>query len=420
MEAVAGLDIGSSRIVAAVAVPVPGTTAREPACNRATLAEPATGGLKTGVSGTMGLRRGQVNDASNLSRSVREALTQAESACGVKIETACVGLPGHTVEFCKKIYGNLIGKRRINNQDIERIRRLAMVSDLPPGRRIIQALPLEYLVDGIPVAGDPLGMHCSRLEIECLVVTADNELVDLLVEAVHKAGIGVIDIIPSTLAAGEVLLTKAQKQLGTALVDIGGSCTCILVYNHDRPEGYEVLPVGSDHITSDLAICLRTTLAGADEVKRSIGLGTEMAGGTESENENGKPEGTITIPRMSGSGFNEVSRKTAVDIVRARTCEILDMVASSTVKLTGGMDLPGGLVLAGAGSMLRGLDLFAPEYLGVKVQTGFAGASHIDFNAAGAAGLLRYCQGLCQRADSGHQHPAGLLSRVKEFFGTSK
>lgn len=426
MEAAAGLDIGSSRIVAAVAVPVPGSMAmmKVPAYTGATPAEPAHGGVMTGVSGTLGLRRGQVSDASALSRSIREALAQAESAAGLKVETVCIGLPGHTVEFFKKKYSHLTGKRRINNQDIERIRRLAMISDLPPGRRIIQALPLEYVVDGTPVAGDPLGMHCSRLEVECLVVTAENDLVDCLIEAVNKAGAGVTDIIPSTMAAGGVLLTEAQRQLGTALVDIGGSCTCILVYNHGYPAGYEVLPVGSGHITSDLAICLRTTLEGAEEVKRNIGLGLDKAEGTQNtgytvnteDTGEGVPEGTVTVPRMSGSGFNEVSRKTAVGIIEARTCEILDLVASSMERLTGGMDLPGGLVLAGGGSMLKGLDLFAPEHLGIRVRTN----PHIEFSVAGAAGALKHCIELCRRDATGHQSPPGLLSKVKAFFRASK
>lgn len=426
MEAVAGLDIGSSHIVAAVAVP-PSPAARElkpgrePKDTKHPPASPVVKGLKVGSADTLGLRRGQVIEPEALSHSIREALTRAESAAGARVGSVCIGLSGHTVEFCRKRYGNLIGKRRVNQQDIDRINRLAMVSDLPPGRRIIQALPIEYLADGAPVPGKPLGVHCSRLEAESIIITADSRLVDQLVEAVHGSGykVNIIDFFPSTLAAGEEILNQVQQRLGTVLVDIGGSCTCILVYNHGYPVGFDVLPVGSDHVTSDLAVCLRTTLAGAEEVKINIGLGPGRAPGADCEQ-----DGMVTIPRLSGSGFNEVPVKTAVEIIEARICEILDLVRSSVSKLTGGLDLPAGLVITGGGSRLRGLDLFVPDYLGVKVRFGSPGMEgekefHHGVNTAGAVGLLKYILNYHHPAEAEHQPPPDLWSRVKGFFRVS-
>ncbi len=415
--AVAGLDIGSSRIVVAVAIPrapAPGGTATGESAHAWILpAAPVPGGFKTGTSDTMGLRRGQVGDVPALSRSIRGALSRAESAAGARVESACIGLSGHSVEFYRKKYGNLIGKRRINHQDIERIRRLALVSDLPPGRRVIQALPLEFLVDGIAVGGEPIGAHCSRLEVECLVVTADAVLVDRLMDAVHGAGVRVTDIFPSSMAEGAVLLTRAQQQLGTALVDMGGAFTGILVYNHGHAAEFEVLPVGGDHITSDLAICLRTTLAGAEEVKKTVGLGLKISvsgGGGMEKRETEGSEGFIAVPRLSGSGVNEVPGKTYAAVVGARICEILDMVASAVKRLAGGIDLPGGLVLTGGGSLLKGLGPFAEEHLGAKVQ--ISGGS----GAAGAEGLLRFCLGRCRRAGAGRRPSPGLWGRVGGFF----
>ncbi|MFZ5634274.1 MAG: cell division protein FtsA [Bacillota bacterium] len=426
MEAVAGLDIGSSHVVAAVA---PVSDLNGP------MADPVTRGLAVGCSVTLGFRRGNISDLPSLGRSIREALARAESAGGKKVNTACIGLSGHSLEFCKKRYSNLIGKRRINLYDIQRIRRLAQVSDLPPGRQIVQVLPLEYTVDGAPVAGEPLGMYCSRLEMECLIITADSALVDCLMEAVRGNGVKVWDIFPSTLAAGEVLLNKAQQQLGTALVDMGSSCTGVLIYNHGYPAAYEVLPVGSDHITSDLAVCLRTTLEAAEEIKRKVGLGLENIERQECTEKAGDPdkpagsdkighEDTVTVPRLSGSGFNAVSRKTAVDIIEARVCETLDMIGSSINRLTGGTDLPGGLVLAGGGSILKGLDIFAPEYLGVKVQRGIPGITvknaDLTVNVAGAVGLLRYFLKRYWAEMTQHQPTSDLWSKVRGIFKISK
>ncbi|MCL6479364.1 MAG: cell division protein FtsA [Peptococcaceae bacterium] len=425
MEAVAGLDIGSSHVVAAVA---PASDMIGP------VADPLTGGLEVGRAVTVGFRRGNVSDLASLGRSIREALAQAESAGGKKVNTACIGLSGHSLEFCKKKYSNLVGKRRVNHYDIQRIKRLAQVSDLPPGRQILQVLPLEYTVDGVPVR-EPLGMHCSRLEMECLIITADSALVECLIEAVRGNGIKVWDVFPSTLAAGEVLLNKAQQQLGTALIDLGGSCTGVLIYNHGHPVAHEVLPVGGDHITSDLAICLRTTLEAAEEIKRKVGLGPEGIENQECEEKAGGPdmpaecdksgrEGTITVPRLNGTGFNTVSRKTAGDIIEARVCETLDMIGSSINRLTGGSDLPGGLVLAGGGSMLRGLDVFAPKYLGVEIQRSNLDVTvknaDISVSMAGAVGLLKYLLKCYGAEMAGQQPPSGLWSKVKGVFRISK
>lgn len=431
MESIAGLDIGSSHVVAAVAVSS-GPIAREVKNSGdlntgAPAQDPAVRGLRTGFAPATGLRRGLVSDIDALSGSIREALSGVEASSGARVAAVCVGFSGHTVEFSRKRYGNLIGKRRVNLQDIERVNRLAVVSDLPPGRRIIQVVPLEYTVDGTPVAGEPLGLHCNRLEVEALIVTADSLLIDQIIEAAHRSGVKVVEIFPSPLAAGEVLLKKAQQQLGTAFVDIGGTCTSVLVYNHGYPAGFEVLPVGGDHITSDLAICLRTTLEGAEEVKRSVGLGPG-AGVPEvdaGQGGSGSPA-RVTIPRVSGSGYNEVPVKNAVEIIEARAMEMLELIGESVRRMAGSLDLPGGLVLAGGGSRLGGLERLALESLGCKVQMASLGRVQEDsagVNMAGAAGLLKYIMQIRQRQlpdDAGDKQPLHLLGRFRNLFRAFK
>lgn len=408
MEAVAGLDIGSSHIVAAVSVPSGPVV-------------PLPEGIKVGFCGALGFRKGQVSDPAALSRSIGEAIGRAEAASGAKVGTVCIGLPGHTVEFFRNRYSNLIGKRRINRQDIERVNRLAMVSDLPPGRRIIQAIPLEYVVDGVPADGDPLGMHCSRLEVESLMITAESSLVDRLVEAFHGSGAKcrIADILPSTLAGGRVILNDAQQKLGAALVDMGGSCTGVLVFNHGYPLGFEALPVGGDHITSDLAVCLRTTLEGAEEIKRTVGLGP----GKAPDAGDGDGPGAVIIPRLSGSGYNEVPVKNVVEVIEARVCEILELVGASVNRITGGLDLPGGLVIAGGGSRLAGLELFALELLGQRVRLGIPGTGddlHRQVNTAGAMGLLEYMLNSCLPAEADHRPPPGLWDTIRRIFKVAR
>lgn len=403
METIAGLDIGSTQITAAL---------KQLADKTDPVSEPIAAGMSFGSSSTMGFRKGFVIDVTSLACSIKEALAQAESVAGVKAEIAHIAIPGHTVEFNVVISRGLIGKgKKVSIQDIERINRLARVAELPPGRQITQAMPLEYILDGAPVAGEPLGMYCTRLELKSLIVTADNTLISCLMEAVQRCGVRIGQFLPSSLAAGELILNNAEIELGTALVDIGGTCTGILYYNHGYPLGFEVLPVGSDHVTSDLAICLRTTLAGAEEVKRNIGLQSY----SEKKNETEGNNIGVTIPRMSGAGVNTVPIETVENIIEARVCEILELVKSSVNRLAGGTDLPGGLVLAGNGSMLRGLEFLALKYLGTKLRFGVQDINDFNGGMARVAGLLKYFL-----KDYGKvrvfQPPSGIWKRVRGIF----
>jgi cell division protein FtsA len=313
----------------------------------------------------------------------------AASAAGVKVEAVYAGFPGHTVEFYIKKSSSLISKsKRVTQQDMERVKRLALVSDFPQGRRVIQAAPFEYMLDGVPVGGNPDGMTCSRLGVESLVVTADSDLLEKLTEAVHLAGARIIDWLPSTLAAGEMAVSSARGQVGVALVDLGESGTSVTIYNYGRPLAYEWLPVGGGHITSDLAICLRTTLEAAEGLKKEIGL--EGAGSRDE---------SITVPRLSGVGFNDIPPQSAVRVIEARTGEILDLVRSSIIRLTGACNLSGGIVLVGGGSHIRGLGDYASKYLEIAVEPFSPNSGGKDVfekypglaaSFTGALGLLKY------------------------------
>ncbi|MCL5057194.1 MAG: cell division protein FtsA [Actinobacteria bacterium] len=405
MESVAGLDIGSSRVIAVV----PG--ARDPGA-------PAARALKCGFSCAAGIRKGQVIDVSSLAGSIREALDMAGSEAGVKVDAVYAGFPGHSVEFYIKESGNLIGKgRRVTQQDIERVKRLALVSEFPRGRRVIQAFPFEYILDGAPVGGDPTGMACSRLNMESLIVTADKDMLERLAEAIHRAGARVVDWLPSALAVGEVALESARRQVGVALVEIGESGTSVVLYNHDRPTAFEWLPVGSGHITSDLAICLRTTLEAAEGLKKEVGLAVE-------------PEScdiAVPLPRLSGVGFNEVSRNSAARIIEARMGEILDIVLSSVSRLAGQFTLPGGIVLAGGGSLLPGMGAYASKYLSCEIEVGTPEAGGLNIeklpvswaDCSGALGLLKYFSKKSHTLPENRQ-PEDLWSKLRGLFRVSR
>ncbi|HBV98995.1 MAG: hypothetical protein JL50_18890 [Peptococcaceae bacterium BICA1-7] len=405
MESVAGLDIGSSRVIAVV----PGT--RDPGA-------PAASAIKCGFSCAVGIRKGQVVDTAALAGSIREALDVAGEAAGVKVEAVYAGFPGHSVEFYIKESGNLIGRgRKITEQDLERVRRLALVSEFPEGRRVIQSVPLEYILDGVPVGGDPIGMACSRLNMESLIITADNDMLERLSEAIHRAGVRIIDWAPSALAVGEVALDSARRQVGVALVEIGDSGTSVVLYNHDRPTAFQWLPVGSGHITSDLAICLRTTLEAAEGLKKEIGLSVDPA----------CSDTAVSVPRLSGVGFNEVSRNTAASIIEARVGELLDIVISSVSKMAGQITLTGGIVLAGGGSLIPGMSAYASKYLNCRIEVGAPDVGGLNIekhpvpgaDCFGALGLLKYFSKRSHTLPENRQ-PEDFWSKFRGLFRVSR
>lgn len=403
MEPVAGLDIGSSRVIAAVSGA------------KSQLSDLVVREVKYGYSCAMGIRKGQVVDVPSLAGSIREALDKAESEAGIKVESVYTGFSGHTVEFYIKNSGSLLGKgRRVNQQDIEKVIRLSLVANLQPGRRVIEVIPYEYYLDGMPVNGSPVGMSCTRLNIDSLIITVDNGLYEKLTEAAHMAGVRIKGCLPSTLAAGESVLSNARRQVGVVLADIGESCTSVIMYNHGRPLGFEALPVGSGHITSDMAICLRTTLEGAEEAKRQAGIILQA-------DEGGPGGDPIAVPRLSGLGFNQIPRNNAARVIEARAAEIFDMLRSSVNKLSGGFDLPGGIVFAGGGSLISGLGLFAKNYFNCEVEIASlenisnGNNNIIPLDYAGALGLLKY---FSKRLDTPQdkQDQENLLNKVMGFF----
>ncbi len=419
MEALASLDIRSNHLVAAVTELTSSFNLnaleefREGPIQRADL---KLNEFKIAATGIMGFRKGFISDPAAFLSSLKEIIAKVEELSGSKISSLCIGIPGHTVELYRKNYHCNILKRRVSQNDVERLIRRGLDSASPIGQKIIHVIPTAYYADGIPVDGSPLGLNCTRLEAEAILVTADKQLVEQLIGLVESIGLKVAAVIPSTLASGELLLNNVQKKLGIVLIDIGGPSTNVVVYNHGFPVSFDTIPVGSDHITSDMAICLRTTLPGAEEVKLNIGL-------CSVENDYGMtgiPQ-KVTVPRISGSGYNQVPVNIAAKVVEARITELLELISASVIKQNGSLDITGGYVLTGGGSRLKGLIPFIKEYLGVEAKLGSTGlpqeAHHETINIAGAVGLLKHL--LLDTYKAEELQYDGMLSRLKKIFSGS-
>ncbi|WP_027717339.1 cell division protein FtsA [Desulfovirgula thermocuniculi] len=347
--AVAGLDIGTSRVVAAVA--------RSAAPGRSPV---------VGACPSLGVRKGVVVDVDGVARAVRQAVDLAARAAGVRVDAVHVGFSGQGVNVLTRRAEVPLGPQgRVTAGDVADALQMLRCADVPPGRIVLQVLPVEFSLDGVPFKGNPVGRRCSRLVLEARVITADSQLVERLIEGVTKAGLKAVEVIPGPVVAAEGVLRAAEKELGAALVDMGGGTTAVALFKGGALRDMAVIPVGGDHITADLAIGLRTSLGEAEEIKR--GLGLEPRAGAGLAGEKGRDAGGVPVragtPFLAGDGL-----QAAGQIVAFRVQEILELVRETLGRLAGGPELPGGVVLCGGGSLLRGLAERAPGVLGLPVR----------------------------------------------------
>lgn len=366
----AGIDVGNSRIAAAIAYDfgsrIPAAVASSP---------------------TIGMRKGCITDADSLVHSMGEALGKAEKAAGTKVSAVRVGFTGYTAELNTVSVRFTTGKfRRVNQSDLDSLQNLVTDADIPSGRQILKIVPLEYTVDSAGGVKAPLGMKFKTLGLTAGLLTVDSKLTDSLTDVLQRLSLQPLGFIPSTLAAAGEVLKSTEMQLGTALVDLGAVSTGVAVYNYGCQRGFRFIPVGGEHITGDLAVGLRTTLESAGHIKIETGLVAKT------------DHDTIEVPGISNTGAHKIECQFAREIIEARVCEVLDLVRAAVSDMAGDTALPGGLVLTGGGAALKGLVEYAERYLDMPVRMacskspGLADQTVEDCSCTAAVGLLQdYC-----------------------------
>lgn len=402
-DVVVGLDIGSTKVAAVVAEVGVG-------------AEPAIIGL--GLVRGSGLRRGVVVDIEATARAVVQAVEQAQRMSGVEIAAAVVSCSGSHVSSLNNRGVVAVSRpdREITPDDVRRVLEAARVINLTPDREVLHVIPREYEVDGYDGVKDPVGMVGGRLEVEAHMVTAASASLQNLLRAVTRAGISVEDVWLAALAAGEAVLTPTEKELGVVLADIGGGTTDLCIYDRGGPWYCSVLPIGGEHITSDIAVGLRVPLPLAEQVKMERGVASVKAAG----------DGTFELPHHTGRGTRTVADKLLASIIEPRVQEIFQLIGRE-IRRSGypGM-LPGGLVLCGGTAALPGIDELAMEILDMPVRVGrpggLAGMSDIVSgpDCATAVGLVHLAARLPAREAAPAREPEaggrGLWHRLRQWL----
>ena len=343
---VVGLDVGSSKIVTLVARIENGTTMRI---------------LGVGIEPSQGIRNGNVVDINAASDAIARSIEKAERTSGYEINSAIVSLAGAQVSSTnsKGIVG--ISGRVIDQEDVYRALDSAQAIAIPHNREIIHVIQRDFIIDGQEGIRQPIGMHGYRLEVETHIITASSSTIGNLRQCVSQAGIDVSDFVLYPLAAGEAVLSETERNLGVALVDLGGGTTDIAIYVNGDVWYTNILQIGGNHVSSDIAQGLRLPIDVAEEVKIKHGHAV-----LDDINENE----SFNIITFGSEKSTKIERRELVNIIEARVEEIMQMVEQEIKRSGYDVMLPAGIVLTGGGAEMPGIRKLAGRVTGLPIRVG--------------------------------------------------
>lgn len=310
-----------------------------------------------------GVRRGVIVDIEEAVSCISKALERLERMTGVPVAEANVSVSGSHVSAIQS-HGVIAVSRadgEISEADIVRCIDASQAISIPQNREVVHVFPKTFTLDGQTGIRDPLGMSGIRLEVDSVIVQAGLPFVKNLTKAVMQAGLEIEDLVLAPLSASEAVLSKRQKDLGVCLVDLGAGTTSLAVFEESDLIHTVVLPVGSQHITNDIAIGLRCSIETAEQVKLDFGHADPKAIGREEE---------IDLSKLDASEEQSTTRSYVVEIIEARLEEIFGMVNAELKKISRDGKLPAGVVLTGGGANLPGVADFAKKHLRLPVTIG--------------------------------------------------
>lgn len=356
---VAGLDIGSSK-TAVVIAEVDGE-----AGPRAQVKI-----LGVGQARTTGIRREIVTDIEATTEAVRKAVKEAELMAGVKVERLHTGIAGEHIHAAPSTGVVAVGRQQgsrdqeVSAADVERVNEVARAVPIPADRELIHAIPQEYIVDAQGGISDPVGMAAMRLEAEVFIVTGSASAAQNIRKSISRAGYGVAELVLEPIASSLAVMSDDEKEIGTALVELGGGTTDVAVFHERKIRHLASLPWGGSTVTNDLAKGLSLPYAEAQRAKER--WASAMAGLVN-------PNETFEIPGPAQGQTRHVARELVAHIVEQRMDEIFGLVAAELERSGFAHALGGGIVLTGGGASLAGIVELAERSFAAPVRIGVPG-----------------------------------------------
>jgi cell division protein FtsA len=400
---IVGLDIGTTKICAIVG----------------NLTEDGIDIVGIGTSPSRGLRKGVVINIESTVASIKKAVEEAELMAGCEIKSVFAGIAGGHIKGFNSQGVIAIKNREVSPDDVKRVIDAAKAIAIPMDREVIHILPQEFIIDDQDGIREPLGMSGVRLEAKVHIVTGAVASAQNIIKSCNRAGLDVADIVLEQLASSEAVLSADEKELGVALVDIGGGTTDIAIFVDGAIKYTSVLSLGGHHLTNDIAVGLRTPMAEAEKIKHKYGCCmSSMVGKDE----------TIEVPSVGGRKPRILSRQLLCEILEPRVEEIFTLVNREIIK-SGFEDLiASGVVITGGSVIMEGMPEIGEQVFNLPVRRGLpqriGGLIDVVNSPAYATGVGLVVHG--SRNVGVHEFPTaqnedGIFRKVgrrmKEWFG---
>ncbi len=369
-----------------------------------------------GIADSSGIKRGVIVDMNKTVEDIKRSVKEAELTAGVEVESAYINISGsHVQSISAKGSINITGgrNREITKDDVDRAVTHGSSIMLPNNKDILHVLPQEFIIDTQDDIKNPIGMTGNSLEVYILIVTASKAATRNLLICLKKSKIDVLKMVLSHIATAEAVLTPDEKELGVALIDIGGGTTDFSIYEKGALKFSSTIGVGGFNFTNDLAIGTRTPIDKAEIIKRKYGMGMDP----NLRNQN------IEIPSVGGKKMRLINPSLLTEILKPRAEEIFEMIRNRIEQEGLENKINAGVVLTGGTSQLDGLLEVADEIFSTPVRVGkpmglgglIDKVNTPDFSTS--LGLIKY--GLLDMRNRGvmPDSSGNFFQKVKEFIG---
>lgn len=343
---IVGLDIGTSKVVAIVGEVTPDNDIDV---------------IGIGSHPSRGLKKGVVVNIESTVQSIQRAVEEAELMAGCQIHSVYAGIAGSHIRSLNSHGIVAIRDKEVTTADVERVIDAARAVAIPADQRILHILPQEFIIDNQEGIREPIGMSGVRLEAKVHMVTGAVSAAQNIIKCVRRCGLEVDDVILEQLASSYAVLTEDEKELGVALIDIGGGTTDMAVFTEGAIRHTAVIPIAGDQVTNDIAVALRTPTQHAEEIKIKYACAlTQLA----------SPDETIEVPSVGDRAARRLARQTLAEVVEPRYEELFTLIQAE-LRRSGFEDLcAAGVVLTGGSAKMEGVVELAEEIFHMPVRLG--------------------------------------------------
>jgi cell division protein FtsA len=398
---VAGLDIGTSKVVAIVGDVTP---------------EGNLDIVGMGSYPARGLKKGIVVNIDSTVQSIQQAVAEAECMAGCQIHSVYTGISGNHIRSFNSHGIVAIRDQEVTALDVERAVDAAKAVAIPLDQKTLHVLPQEFTIDKQEGIREPIGMSGVRLETKVHIVTGAVSAAQNIIKCIRRCGLEVDDIVLNQLAASYAVLTEDEKQLGVCLIDIGGGTTDVAVFLNGTVRHTVVIPVAGDQVANDIAVAFRTPTQNAESIKIQYGCALAQLANKEE---------MVEVPLVGGRAHKQLSRVTLAEVIESRCEELFSLVHAELQRMSVDNLLSSGVVITGGSAHMEGIVELAEEIFHMPVRIGFprhvSGLVEVVQNPiySVGVGLLQY--GYYAREQRcaefrPNQGFKGLLGRMKNWF----